>query len=91
MITHDVDEAVLVSDRIVMMSNGPSANIGKMLEVDLKRPRERLRLAADARYNQYRANVIDFLHERHRTTGAQVVHAADSLTKTRPAQAVSAG
>jgi nitrate/nitrite transport system ATP-binding protein len=65
MITHDVDEAVLLSDRIVMMTNGPSATIGEILEVDLPRPRERLTLADDPSYNHFRAEVIRFLHERH--------------------------
>ncbi|WP_105103700.1 ABC transporter ATP-binding protein [Microbulbifer pacificus] len=65
MITHDVDEAVLLSDRIVMMTNGPAATIGEILEVDLERPRERLALAYDQQYLQYRAQVLKFLHERH--------------------------
>ena len=66
MITHDVDEAVLLSDRIVMMTNGPSATIGEILSVDLPRPRDRIALADDARYNHYRAAVLSFLHDRHR-------------------------
>ena len=65
MITHDVDEAVLLSDRIVMMTNGPAATIGEILHVDLLRPRDRLRLADDATYNHYRAEVLRFLHDRH--------------------------
>lgn len=65
MITHDVDEAVLLSDRIVMMTNGPAATIGEILNVDLERPRHRLELANDPQYNQYRAQVLKFLHERH--------------------------
>jgi len=65
MITHDVDEAVLLSDRIVMMTNGPNATIGEILSVDLERPRDRLALAEDPRYNHYRAEVVRFLHERH--------------------------
>ena len=65
MITHDVDEAVLLSDRIVMMTNGPAATIGEILDVALERPRHRLELADDALYNHYRANVLKFLHERH--------------------------
>ncbi len=91
MITHDVDEAVLLSDRIVMMTNGPAADIGEILEVDLKRPRERLRLAADARYNHYRANVIGFLHERHRTGGGSKIQPRDTVAKAQPARAVSSG
>lgn len=65
MITHDVDEAVLLSDRIVMMTNGPAATIGEILDVELERPRERLELADDPTYNHYRAEVLKFLHERH--------------------------
>ncbi len=55
MITHDVDEAVLLSDRIVMMTNGPAARIGEMLDVPLARPRKRLELAADPTYLECRA------------------------------------
>lgn len=66
MVTHDVDEAVLLSDKIVMMTNGPSATVGEVLEVDLPRPRERLALASDERYNQFRSQVLSFLYERQR-------------------------
>jgi nitrate/nitrite transport system ATP-binding protein len=66
MITHDVDEAVLLSDRIVMMTNGPSAQIGEILEVPLQRPRKRLELAASAPYIKCRQRVLEFLYERHR-------------------------
>jgi nitrate/nitrite transport system ATP-binding protein len=66
MITHDVDEAVLLSDRIVMMTNGPSAKIGEILEVLLPRPRKRLELAANATYLKCRQRVLEFLYERHR-------------------------
>jgi nitrate/nitrite transport system ATP-binding protein len=65
MITHDVDEAVLLSDRIVMMTNGPSASIGEVLNIELERPRQRLELADAPEYNHYRAEVLRFLHERH--------------------------
>jgi nitrate/nitrite transport system ATP-binding protein len=64
MVTHDVDEAVLLSDRVVMMTNGPAARIGEVLEVDLPRPRERLALAHDARFMELRASVLEFLHEK---------------------------
>ena len=66
MITHDVDEAVLLSDRIVMMTNGPAATIGEILQVDLPRPRERVKLADDPHYNHLRAEVLKFLYERQR-------------------------
>ena len=64
MVTHDVDEAVLLSDKIVMMTNGPSATIGEVLSVKLDRPRNRVQLAEDRQYVQYRKAVIDFLYTR---------------------------
>jgi nitrate/nitrite transport system ATP-binding protein len=66
MITHDVDEAVLLSDRIVMMTNGPAATIGEILKIELDRPRDRLSLADDAKYNHYRSEVLRFLYEKQR-------------------------
>ena len=65
MVTHDVDEAILLSDRVVMMTNGPSAGIGEILEVNLPRPRARLALAEDQDYNHLRSEVLRFLYERH--------------------------
>ncbi len=65
MVTHDVDEAVLLSDKIVMMTNGPSAGIGEILEVDLPYPRKRLELAENVQYNHLRSEVLKFLYERH--------------------------
>jgi nitrate/nitrite transport system ATP-binding protein len=70
MVTHDVDEAVLLSDRIVMMTNGPAATIGEVLKVDLPRPRDRVALAEDAAYVRYRRQVLDFLYTRHSAPGA---------------------
>ena len=64
MVTHDVDEAVLLSDKIVMMTNGPAATIGEVLRVDLPRPRQRVELAESADYQHYRKAVIDFLYTR---------------------------
>ena len=64
MVTHDVDEAVLLSDKIVMMTNGPSATIGEVLSVDLPRPRNRVALAESTQYLGYRKAVIDFLYTR---------------------------
>ena len=66
MITHDVDEAVLLSDRIVMMTNGPAATIGEILPVPLPRPRKRLELATSPIYLKCRQRVLEFLYERHR-------------------------
>ena len=75
MITHDVDEAVLLSDRIVMMTNGPAATIGEILDVDLERPRDRLSLAQDPHYNHLRSEVLTFLYEKQRkveTIGSKI-------------------
>ena len=66
MITHDVDEAVLLSDRIVMMTNGPEATIGEILDVQLERPRSRLSLAKNLEYNRLRSEVLTFLYEKQR-------------------------
>ena len=73
MITHDVDEAVLLSDRIVMMTNGPAARIGEVLEVPMPRPRRRLELVADQTYIRCRQRVIEFLYARHK---APALHSA---------------
>jgi len=64
MVTHDVDEAVLLSDRVVMMTNGPAATIGEILTVDLPRPRERLALASHPRYMALRSEVLKFLYQK---------------------------
>jgi len=66
MVTHDVDEAVLLADRIVMMTNGPAATIGEVLSVDLPRPRERMALADDKAYHACRTAVLDFLYRKQR-------------------------
>ncbi|WP_064696900.1 ABC transporter ATP-binding protein [Rhizobium aegyptiacum] len=66
MITHDVDEAVLLSDRIVMMTNGPAARIGEVLDVTMPRPRNRIELTSDRTYLKCREAVLKFLYERHR-------------------------
>ena len=66
MITNSVEEAILLSDRIVMMTNGPSATIGEVLTIGLDRPRRRLELATDAEYARCRAAVLEFLYARHR-------------------------
>jgi nitrate/nitrite transport system ATP-binding protein len=64
MVTHDVDEAVLLSDRIVMMTNGPAATIGDIVNVDLDRPRDRLALVNDSRYHHLRGRVLEFLYQK---------------------------
>ena len=64
MVTHDVDEAVLLSDRIVMLTNGPAATIGDIVQVRLPRPRDRVELAHDALYIDYKTRVLEFLYHR---------------------------
>ncbi|MGB0733198.1 MAG: ABC transporter ATP-binding protein [Pontibacterium sp.] len=81
MITHDVDEAVLLSDRIVMMTNGPEATIGEILKIDLPRPRDRLALADDPQYNQYRAAVLSFLYEKQRKPAEKGMEAPKAEAK----------
>lgn len=76
MITHDVDEAVLLSDKIVMMTNGPEATVGEILSVGLERPRNRLALAQDPEYNRLRSEVLKFLYEKQRKV--------ESLPKSKP-------
>jgi nitrate/nitrite transport system ATP-binding protein len=68
MITHDVDEAALLSDRIVMMTNGPEATIGEIIQVDLDRPRDRISLANNPEYNRIRSEMLRFLYEKQRKT-----------------------
>ncbi len=81
MITHDVDEAVLLSDRIVMMSNGPAAGIARVLDVHLPRPRNRLALAEDADFNHCRHQVLDFLYSgRHLREELVVIRSGSSNT-----------
>ena len=62
-VTHDVDEAILLADRVVMMTNGPEARIGKVLEIDLPRPRDRKAVLEDPRFYGYREDVLRFLAE----------------------------
>ena len=71
MVTHDVDEAVLLADRIVMMTNGPAATIGDILPVPLPRPRDRVTLADDPVYLGCRHAVIDFLYHKQRHPAQQ--------------------
>lgn len=93
MITHDVDEAVLLSDRIVMMTNGPAATIGEILDSKLPRPRNRVKLADSAEYNHYRAAVLRFLYERQRNpeagSGGSKPVEVESTADGRPLQVVA--
>lgn len=83
MITHDVDEAVLLSDRIVMMTNGPEATIGEILDVELERPRSRITLAKDVEYNRLRSEVLTFLYEKQRKVESISTKTTTSTTETK--------
>ncbi len=74
MITHDVDEAVLMSDRVVMMTNGPAATVGQVMDVPLARPRNRIALAEDKVYNHCRQEILSFLYEKQRKVEAISAH-----------------
>jgi ABC-type proline/glycine betaine transport system ATPase subunit len=77
MVTHDVDEALLLADRIVLMTNGPAATVGETVAVPFERPRERLTVVDDPRYQEARAHLITFLEERadHRRAPASPAQA----------------
>jgi nitrate/nitrite transport system ATP-binding protein len=64
MVTHDIDEAILLGDRVLMMTNGPAARIGDVLEVALPRPRNRLELATNPQYSAYRQHLLKFLYQK---------------------------
>jgi bicarbonate transport system ATP-binding protein len=64
MITHDIDEALFLADRLVMMTNGPSAGIGEVLTIDFPRPRDREVIMEDPRYYELRNSALDFLYNR---------------------------
>jgi nitrate/nitrite transport system ATP-binding protein len=64
-VTHDVDEAVLLSDKVVMLTNGPNAHVGEIVPVPLARPRDRLALAEDPAFTHSRAELLRFLHSAH--------------------------
>jgi ABC-type nitrate/sulfonate/bicarbonate transport system ATPase subunit len=64
MITHDIDEALYLADRLVMMTNGPSATIGEVLEIPFARPRDREKMIEDPRYYELRNYALDYLYRR---------------------------
>ncbi|WP_250121842.1 nitrate ABC transporter ATP-binding protein [Chroococcidiopsis sp. CCMEE 29] len=64
MITHDIDEALFLADRLVMMTNGPAANIGEVMEIPFPRPRDRARIMEDPQYYKLRNYALDFLYNR---------------------------
>jgi nitrate/nitrite transport system ATP-binding protein len=65
MVTHDIDEAILLADRVVLMTNGPAARIGEIVEVGLPRPRDRMKLQDQPRYHELKKGMLDFLYRRH--------------------------
>ena len=65
MITHDIDEALFLADRVVMMTNGPAAHIGEVMEIPFKRPRNRARIMEDPTYYELRNYALDFLFRRY--------------------------
>jgi nitrate/nitrite transport system ATP-binding protein len=71
MVTHDVDEALLLSDRVVMLTNGPASHIGQILTVDLPRPRQRMQVVKHPDYYPMRAQIIDFLNQQKRSKKRQ--------------------
>jgi bicarbonate transport system ATP-binding protein len=64
MITHDIDEALFLADRLVMMTNGPAAGIGEVLSIDFPRPRSREEIMENPRYYELRNSALDFLYNR---------------------------
>jgi nitrate/nitrite transport system ATP-binding protein len=89
MVTHDVDEALLLSDRVVMLTNGPASHIGQILTVDLPRPRQRMQVVKHPDYYPMRAQIIDFLNQQKRAKKRQaelklspVVVTSTALEKT---------
>ncbi|MBW4506809.1 MAG: nitrate ABC transporter ATP-binding protein [Scytonematopsis contorta HA4267-MV1] len=71
MITHDIDEALFMADRLVMMTNGPAAKIGEVLDIPFPRPRNRARMMEDAKYYELRNYVLDYLYNKFAHDDAQ--------------------
>jgi nitrate/nitrite transport system ATP-binding protein len=71
MVTHDVDEALLLSDRVVMLTNGPASHIGQILPIDLPRPRQRMQVVKHPDYYPMRAEIINFLNQQKRAKQRQ--------------------
>ncbi len=78
MVTHDVDEAIYLSDRVVMMSDGPSATVAEILAIEFPRPRDRHALMADAAWHDYRSHLLSFLEERAHHRGQTLEFARSS-------------
>ena len=97
MVTHDVDEAIFLSDRVVMMTDGPEAEVGDILDIPFDRPRNRAAILADPRYQEIRDHLLTFLNERsHLRPSQQPAPAADSVVaftgpKREPAEELATG
>ncbi|MEM9880302.1 MAG: nitrate ABC transporter ATP-binding protein, partial [Pseudomonadota bacterium] len=86
-VTHDVDEAILLADRVVMMTNGPRARIGKIVDVNIERPRSRAALLEHPDYYTYRQDVLDFLEEYEHGATSKKEGKGKKAKKPSPAQA----
>lgn len=87
MVTHDVDEAIFLSDRVVMMTDGPEAEVGDILEIPFERPRIRAQVLSDPRYQELRNHLLTFLNERSHIRPSRVamergIHSASSHLET---------
>lgn len=82
MVTHDVDEAIFLSDRVVMMTDGPEAEVGDILTIPFERPRNRKVIMEDSRYYELRAHLIDFLNERSHLRPSRLVAPFQAETAT---------
>jgi ABC-type nitrate/sulfonate/bicarbonate transport system ATPase subunit len=84
MVTHDVDEAIYLSDRVVMMSDGPAATASEILSIDFPRPRHRKELMEDHAWQQYREHLLSFLEERAHRRGHTTEHSRKKANLARP-------
>jgi nitrate ABC transporter ATP-binding subunit len=84
MVTHSVDEAIYMSDRVVMMNNGPNATIGKILEIDFPRPRERLKVFESEQFAHYRNECIRFLFSRRHGASAEPAGVPEGVPAAMP-------
>ena len=87
MVTHDVDEAIFLSDRVVMMTDGPEAEVGDILHIPFERPRNRAAILADPRYLEYRNHLLDFLNNRSHIRPSRL--AGGQVLQTQPMRAAS--
>jgi nitrate/nitrite transport system ATP-binding protein len=79
MVTHDVDEALLLSDRVVMLTNGPESHIGQILTVDIPRPRQRMEVVKHPDYYHMRSEIINFLNQQKRVKQRQAVKSSTQI------------